>query len=42
MLQIATKVVNDTASLDSLILTLFVFGTYPRLLESNLLTLNIT
>ena len=42
MLQIATKAVNDTAGPDSLVLTLLVFGTYPRLSESDLLTPNIT
>ena len=42
MLQMATKAVNDTAGPDGLIPTLLVFGTYPRLSESNPLTPNIT
>jgi hypothetical protein len=42
MLQIAIKAVNDTAGPDSLMPTLLVFSTYPRLSESDLLTPNIT
>jgi Reverse transcriptase (RNA-dependent DNA polymerase) len=35
MLQMATKAVNDTAGPDGLVPTLLVFGTYPRLSESD-------
>ena len=42
MLQMAVKAVNDTASPDGLVLTLLVFGTYPRLSEFDPPSPNIT
>ena len=40
-LQIAVKAVNNSAGLDSLVLTLLVFNTYPRIVDQSLLSLSI-
>ena len=42
ILQMAVKAINDTAGPDGLVLTLLVFGTYPRLSEADPLSPNIT
>jgi hypothetical protein len=34
-LQIAVKAVNDSAGLDGIMLILFVFGAYPRIIEGS-------
>ncbi len=36
MLQMAFKVVNDTAGPDGLVATLLVFGAYPRIVMDSL------
>jgi len=38
----AFKVLNDTIESDGLILTLLVFGAYPRIIELNVLLPSIT
>jgi hypothetical protein len=40
-LQITVKVINDLAGLNGIILTLLVFGTYPRMTESSALSPSI-
>jgi hypothetical protein len=40
-LQMAVKAVNDTAGPNGLVLTLLVFGTYPRLAKTSPLSLSI-
>ena len=35
ILQIAIKIINNTANLNSLILILFVFEVYPRIIEKS-------
>jgi hypothetical protein len=42
ILQMAVKAANDTAGPDGLILTLLVFGTYPRLSKTSPLSPSIT
>jgi hypothetical protein len=42
VLQITIKAVNNTAGPDSLILTLLMFGTYPRITTTNTLSLTVT
>ena len=41
ILQIAVKVVNDIARLDGIVLTLLVFGAYPRMVEMDPLAATI-
>jgi hypothetical protein len=41
VLQIATKAINDTASLNRLVLTLLVFGVYPRMSYRDALSTNM-
>jgi hypothetical protein len=40
-LQIAFKVINNSAGLDGLVLTLLVFGAYLKIIESDALFLTI-
>jgi hypothetical protein len=40
-LQIAIKVVNDSARLDNIILILLVFGAYPRITDNLVLSVTI-
>jgi hypothetical protein len=42
LLQMAVKAINDTASPDSLILTLLVYRAYPRIVETDPLVLSIS
>jgi hypothetical protein len=42
VLQIAIKAINDTAGPDSLIPTLLVFNTYPRITTTDTLSLIVT
>jgi hypothetical protein len=42
ILQIAVKAVNNSAEPDEIVLTLLVFGSYPRITEIDLLSLTIT
>jgi hypothetical protein len=41
ILQIAVKAVNDIAGLEGLVLTLLVFGAYPRIVRLSALSLSI-
>jgi hypothetical protein len=41
-LQIAIKVINDSARLDRIILIFLIFSTYPRIIENSVLSLIIT
>jgi hypothetical protein len=41
-LQMAFKVINDSAGLDGLVLTLLVFGVYPRMIEMDAPSSSIT
>jgi hypothetical protein len=42
ILQITVKAINDSAGLDGIVLTLLVFGVYPRLTKDSPLSPSIT
>jgi hypothetical protein len=42
ILQIVVKALNNTVSLNRLVLTLFIFSTYPRINTNSPLLLDIT